>query len=113
MAQLVERLTSAQVMISQFVSSRLCAESLEPASDSVSPSLSAPPLFVLCLYLSKMNKHKKKSMVLKSEPQAHYYKVQWNGTFISLELDNLLANSVLSPINFLAAFPHEDGKGPF
>lgn len=51
-------------------------------------------------------------MVLKSEPQAHYYKVQWNGTFISLELDNLLANSVLSPINFLAAFPHEDGKGP-
>lgn len=52
-------------------------------------------------------------MALKSEPQAYYYKVQWNGTFISFELDNLLANSVLSPINFLTAFPHEDGKGPF
>ena len=49
--QLVERLTLAQVMISQFVDSSpapgsvLMAQSLEPASDSVSPSLSArPPL---------------------------------------------------------------------
>ena len=31
------------------------AQSLEPASDSVSPSLSAPPL--LALSLSKINKH--------------------------------------------------------
>ena len=44
-AQLVRRPTSAQVMISQFVGSSpvsgsvLMAQSLEPASDSVSPSL--------------------------------------------------------------------------
>ena len=66
-AQSVEHLTSAQVMISQFVSSSpvsgsvLTAQSLEPASDSVSPSLSAPPLLMLCLSLSlslsKINKH--------------------------------------------------------
>ena len=37
----------------------LTAQSLEPASDSVSPSLSTPPLLVHCLCLSKMNKHKK------------------------------------------------------
>ena len=58
-AQSVKRLTSAQVMISQFVglsplsSSVLTAQSQEPASDSVSPSLSAPPLLVLCLFLSQ------------------------------------------------------------
>ena len=45
----VERPTSAQVVISQFVSSSLesgsmlTAQSLQPASASVSPSLSAPP----------------------------------------------------------------------
>ena len=50
MAQSVKRPTSAQVMISQFVSSSPAsvsartAESLEPASDSVSPSLSASSL---------------------------------------------------------------------
>ena len=59
MAQSDEHLTSAQVMISQFVSSSpasgsvLTAQSLEPASDSVSPSLSAPPPFALSL--SKIN----------------------------------------------------------
>ena len=48
-AQSVEHLTSAQVMISQLVSSSLVsgsvltAQNLEPASDSGSPSLSAPP----------------------------------------------------------------------
>ena len=48
-AQLVERPTSAQVMISQLVGlspasgSVLTAQSLEPVSDSMSPSLSAPP----------------------------------------------------------------------
>ena len=31
----------------------LWAQNLEPASDSVSPSLSAPPLFMLCLSLSQ------------------------------------------------------------
>ena len=57
-AQSVKHLTSAQVMISWFVSSSptwgsvLTAQSLEPVSDSVSPSLSAPPLLVLCLFLS-------------------------------------------------------------
>ena len=30
--------------------------SLEPASDSVSPSLSAPPLLTFCLSLSKISK---------------------------------------------------------
>ena len=46
---------SAQVMISWFMGSSLTsgsvltAQRLEPASDSVSPSLSAPPLLVLCL----------------------------------------------------------------
>ena len=59
MAQLVELLTSAQVIISWFVSSSpasgsmLTAQSPEPASDSVSPSLSAPSLLMLCLSLSQ------------------------------------------------------------
>ena len=58
MAQSVERATSAQVMISRFVGSSptsgsvLTAQSPEPASDSVSPSLSAPPLLALCLSVS-------------------------------------------------------------
>ena len=48
-AQLVKHPTLAQVMILQFVSSGpalgsvLTVRSLEPASDSVSPSFSAPP----------------------------------------------------------------------
>ena len=60
-AQLVKHLTSVQVMILQSVSSSpalgsvLTTQSLEPASDSVSPSLSVPPL----LTLSKTNKHLK------------------------------------------------------
>ena len=63
MAQSVKRPTSAQVMISQFRSSSptsgsvLKALSLKPVSDSVSPSLSAPPPLVLSLSLSKINKH--------------------------------------------------------
>ena len=63
MAQSVERPTSAQVMISQSVSSSpalgsaLTAQSLETASDSVSPSLSVPPLLVCSVSLSKINKH--------------------------------------------------------
>ena len=59
-AQSVKCPTLAQVMISRFVSSSpelssvLIAQSLEPASSSVSPSLSqsVPPLFLLCLSLS-------------------------------------------------------------
>ena len=58
-AQSVKRLTSAQVTISRFMGSSpasgsvLTAQSLEPVSDSVSPSLSAPPPFMLCLSLSQ------------------------------------------------------------
>ena len=57
MAQLVKHPTSAQVMISRFVGlspmsgSVLIVQSLEPALDSVSPSLSVPPLLTLCLFL--------------------------------------------------------------
>ena len=60
MAQSVKHPTWAQVTVSRFVGlspalgSVLTARSLEPASDSASPSLSAPPLLTLCL--SKMNK---------------------------------------------------------
>ena len=66
MAQLVKRPPSAQVTISQLVGSSLTlasvltAQRLEPASDYVSPSLSAPPLLALCLCLSKINKNVKK-----------------------------------------------------
>ena len=58
-AQLVKRLTLAQVMNSRSVSSSpalgsvLTAQSLEPVSDSVSPCLSDLPPFVLCLSLSQ------------------------------------------------------------
>ena len=59
MAQLVKCPTSAQVVISQLVSSSptsgsvLTTQSLEPAPGSVFPSLSAPPLLVFCLSLKK------------------------------------------------------------
>ena len=63
MVQWVKLLTSTQVMISWFMGSSpasgsvLTAQSLEPASGSVSPSLSTPPLIMLSLSLSKINKH--------------------------------------------------------
>ena len=59
MAQSAERLTSAQVTISRFTSlgpasgSVLTAQSLEPALDSVSPSLCAPLPLMLCLSWSQ------------------------------------------------------------
>ena len=68
---MVKHLISAQVMISQLMSSGptsgsvLTVQSLEPASDSVSPSLSLCPfpacVLSLCLSVSvsKINKHKK------------------------------------------------------
>ena len=67
MAQSVKRPTSAQVVILWSVSSSpasgsvLTAQSLEPASDSVSPSLSAPPplMLTVSLSLSKINIKKK------------------------------------------------------
>ena len=60
--------TSAQVMISQFVSSSptsgsvLTAQSLEPASDSVSLSVSLCPSITHTLSLSLKNKHKTKKV---------------------------------------------------
>ena len=65
MIQSVKCLTLAQVMISSFVSlspasgSVLTAHSLDPASDSVSPSFSDPPPLALFLFLSlsKINEH--------------------------------------------------------
>ena len=62
MAQSVEHPTSAQVMILRFVGSSpasgsvLTAQSLELASESLSPSLSAPPPLTLCLSLSLSQK---------------------------------------------------------
>ena len=73
MARSVERPTLAQVMISQLVSlsptsgSVLTAQSLESASESVSPSLSTPPLLTMCvclsLSLSEINIFKKEVIV--------------------------------------------------
>ena len=72
-AQSVKHPTSAQVTISQFVSSSpvsgsvLIAKGLEPASDSVSPFLSAPfPSCALSLSLSKINIKKKKPINCKT-----------------------------------------------
>ena len=67
-AQSVKPLTSAQVKISKLASSSLAlgsvltAQSLKPASDSVSPFLSLPlsrssSVSVSVLSLSKINKH--------------------------------------------------------
>ena len=58
-AQLIKQQTLAQVTISLFVSlssasgSVLTAQSLDPALDSVSPFLSAPPLLALARSLSQ------------------------------------------------------------
>ena len=66
MAQLVERPTLAQVMISQFVSSSpasgsvLTAQSLELASDSVFLSLCPSTARALSLSVSPKNKYLKK-----------------------------------------------------
>ena len=78
-AQPVKHPTSAQVMITWSVSSSpksgsvLTAQSLEPVSDSVSPSLSDPPLFMLCLSLSQKEiniKKKKKEVVNRPESRS-------------------------------------------
>ena len=74
MAQSVELLTSAQVMISRSVSSSpasgsvLRAQGLEPASDSVPPSLPALPPLSLSLSLSLKNKDKKKINTVEFNP---------------------------------------------
>ena len=73
MAQLVKRSTSAQAVISQSVGlnpasgSVLTAWSLEPALDSVSPSLSVPPPLALCLSL----KNKIKTFFKKLKKEGH------------------------------------------
>ena len=62
MAQSVRRLTPTQVMTSRFVGSSLTsgsvltAQSLEPASDSVSPSVSLSLPNLCACSLSKVNK---------------------------------------------------------
>ena len=62
-AQSVKHPAWAQVTISRCVGSSPASGSVrtaqnpEPASDSVSPSLSAPPPLTLCVPLSKINKH--------------------------------------------------------
>ena len=64
-AQSVKRPTSARydLAVREFEpasGSRLMAQSLGPVSDSVSPSLSAPPPFMLCLCpKNKINVEKK------------------------------------------------------
>ena len=74
MAQSVERPTSAQVVISQSLISSpasgsvLTAQSLEPASDSVSPSLCPSPAHALSLSVSKINRNIKKKRELMEEP---------------------------------------------
>ena len=68
-AQLVKRPTSAQVVMSQFVGSSpvlgsvLTALSLKPASDSVSPSLSAPPSLACTLSLFQKWINVKKNLI--------------------------------------------------
>ena len=77
MLQSVKRPTSAQVMISQFVSSSsalgfvLTAQSLKPALDSVSLSLSAP--LPLMLSLSLKNKDVKNILINKIKFQLFTY----------------------------------------
>ena len=61
MAQLFKRPTSAQVIISQFVSLSPTLGSVLPALDSLSPSLSAPPPFMLSVFQKWINVKKKKS----------------------------------------------------
>ena len=93
MAQLVERSISAQVMISQSVGSSpalgsaLTAWSLEPASHSVSPSLSVPPLLAFCLSLSKIKiKTKKGFFYFYLNPgQLTYSVIMFSGRLISFK----------------------------
>ena len=79
----MKRPTSAQVTASQFVSSGpvsasvLTAQSLEPASDSVSLPRSALPMLMLCLSLSPNKRYKKKMLKKKKKKK----KVRVKGTF--------------------------------
>ena len=82
MAQSAKRLTLAQVMILRLMSSSpasgsvLTAQSLEPASDSVSPSFTDPPPLTLSLSLSKINIKKikiiKKRKIISINVEKHF-----------------------------------------
>ena len=82
----VKRQTSAQVMTSPLLGlspmskSVLTVQSLKPASDTISPSLSALPPLSLCLFLSKINKHKKnfKNASQKVIIVIGYWVILWN-----------------------------------
>ena len=96
MAQSVKRPASAQVMISWFVRSSpglgsvLTAQSLEPASDSVSPSFSAPPPLMLCLCLClslselKINIKKKSLKTEESRGARNTSKQGWGATAVDM-----------------------------
>ena len=99
MAQSVERPTSAQVMISWSVGSSPTsgsvptAQSLKPASGSVSPSLSAPPLLALAHSLSQkyinIKKKKKRHIVHFISQVAHDITVTGNsGTALGETIPN-------------------------
>ena len=70
MTQSVKRRTLPRVVILWFVGSSptlgsvLAAWSLEPASDSLSPSLSAPPPLALCLCISQKQINVKKKILV-------------------------------------------------
>ena len=89
MAQSVEHLTLAQVMISELMSSSpasgsvLTAQSLEPASDSVPPSLSAPT------HLHSVSVSLKNKGRLKQNTYLDRVEVSKNR---NCQLNNLLAN---------------------
>ena len=77
MAQSGKHMTSAQVMISWLTGLSPASGSvptaqlriLDPALDSVSPSLCVLSLLTLCLFLSKIKKHEKeKSEAYPTEP---------------------------------------------
>ena len=106
-AQSVKHPTSAQVMISWSMGlsptsgSVLTAQSLEPALDSVSPSLSASPSIALglslYLSLSKINKPEKKLKKKKKER----HRPLFTRTFcfiVSLLLSQLSAENKIKPI---------------
>ena len=101
-AQSVECPTSAQVMVSSPVSlsptsgSVLTAHSLESVSDSVSPSLSAPPPLVFCLSLK--NKYLKIFFLNLSSPLFHfnYFSVSMLELAIFLPYDLLYFQCILT-----------------
>ena len=105
-AQFFEHLTLAQVMISQFRGSSLAwgsvltAQSLNPASHSSSPLLSAPPPLILCLSL-KTNKHEKD--LKKNKGGIHHSALStagtWEGGSILTDFSSfkMLPQTVLKP----------------